>query len=188
MKWLPKERQNPFIIVVVITVAVLALIYYVLMNSQHAKLSKIAASRQTAENKLQDMVRTIKKSAQASSDLNTLMAELSSAESDMATGDLYAWTFGAMRSIKQQHKVEIPETGHPVEGDVDLLPAFPYKQISFNVTGKAFYHDLGKFIADFENEFPHARMVNLEISPVGGESEKLSFSVDIIVLVKSNAS
>jgi len=100
---------------------------------------------------------------------------------------LYSWTYGTMRQFKQQYKVEIPEIGPPRVGEVDLLPDFPYKQITFSITGKAFYHDLGKFVADFENAFPHAQLVNLVISPVGGESEQLSFSMDVIALVKPNA-
>ena len=61
MNWLPKERRNLFIIVVVITVAVLALIYFGLISSQHGTLSMIAANRQTAQNKIEDIEKTIKK-------------------------------------------------------------------------------------------------------------------------------
>ena len=46
MKWLPKDRQNPFIIVVLITAAVLVLIYFGLISTQHGSLSKIAVNRQ----------------------------------------------------------------------------------------------------------------------------------------------
>ena len=106
----------------------------------------------------------------------------------MASGDLYSWTYNTLRQFKQQYKVEIPEIGHPVVGAVDLLPAFPYQQLSFSITGKAYYHDLGKFVADFENAFPHARVTDLVIVPVGGETEELSFRMDIIALVKPNAS
>jgi hypothetical protein len=67
---------------------------------------------------------------------------------------------------------------------VDLFTAFPYKQIRFTINGKAYYHDLGKFIADFENNFPHARVVNLVIDSASSDGEKLSFRMDIIVLVK----
>ena len=35
MKWLPKEKRNPFIIVVASTVVLLALIYFWLIRSQY---------------------------------------------------------------------------------------------------------------------------------------------------------
>ena len=71
-----------------------------------------------------------------------------------------------------------------------MLPQFPYKQIRVNINGTAYYHDLGKFIADFENTFPHIRIVNLTIEPVNTAdpgNEKLSFRMDIVALVKPNS-
>jgi Tfp pilus assembly protein PilO len=188
MNWLPKERRNLFIIVVMMTVAVLALIYFSLISSQHGTLSKIAANRQTAQNKIEEIEKTIKNSRLTASQLDDLTLDLSHAETDMASGDLYSWTYATIRQFKQPYKVEIPEIGPPKVGEVELLPAFPYKQITFSVTGKAFYHDLGKFVADFENAFPHARLVDLNITPSVGNGEQLSFSMDIIALVKPNAS
>jgi hypothetical protein len=188
MKWLPKERRNPFIVVVLSTAAVLAIICFGLIRSQNATLSGLADSRKAAGNKLQSMESTIKNAALTDSQVSITTNALSQAEEDMASGDLYSWTYGTMRLFKQQYtKVEIPEIGHPEVGDVDLFPSFPYKQLRFSITGKAYYHDLGKFVADFENAFPHARMVNLVIEPVLGEGEKLSFRMEIIELVKPNA-
>jgi Tfp pilus assembly protein PilO len=188
MNWLPKERRNLFIIVVLTTVVALALIYFGLIGSQHDTLSKIAANHTTAENKLQDIEKTIKNSGLTISQLAGLTLDLSHAETDMASGDLYSWTYGTIRQFKQPYKVEIPDIGPPKVGEVDLLPAFPYKQITFSVTGKAYYHDFGKFVADFENAFPHAQLVNLNMSPSLGDGEQISFSMDIIALVKPNAS
>jgi hypothetical protein len=62
--------------------------------------------------------------------------------------------------------------------------------VTLTVSGTAYYHDLGKFLADFENEFPHIRLVNLDIqlSPAVGDTEKLVFKVDIVTLAKPNPS
>jgi Tfp pilus assembly protein PilO len=188
MKWLPKEKRNPFIIVVLITAVILALIYFGLIHSQNAMLSRVADSRKSAGDKLLDMENAIKNAGLTASQLEAATHAISHAEEDMASGDLYSWTYGTMRLFKQQYKVEIPEIGHPEVGDVDLLPSFPYKQLRFTINGKAYYHDLGKFVADFENAFPHARVINLVIVPVGIETERLSFSMEIIALVKPNAS
>lgn len=188
MKWLPKDRQNPFIIVVLITAAVLVLIYFGLISTQHGSLSKIAVNRQSAEKKLQDMDNTIKNSDLIAKRLAVFKADLVHAESDMASGDLYSWTYSTMRQFKQSYKVELPDIGAPKLGKVELFPAFPYSQITFTISGKAYYHELGKFVADFENAFPHARLVNLNVIPVAGETEMLTFNVDVIALVKPNAS
>ena len=73
---------------------------------------------------------------------------------------------------------------------VDLLPGYPYKQIKLSLIGTAYYHDLGKFIADFENAFPHMRLVNLEVEPSPGttgpeSAERLGFRMDVVILVKT---
>jgi hypothetical protein len=188
MKWLPKEKRNPFIAVVISTAAVLALIYFGLIRVQYDSLSKVAQDKKTAGDKLQTVESTIKSADSTAAKLADVTSTLSRAEDDMASGDLYSWTYSTIRLFKQQYKVEIPDIGPPSVGDVDLIPSFPYKQLRFTVNGTAYYHDLGKFIADFENTFPHARVVNLVIEPITGGGEELSFRMDIIALIKNNPS
>lgn len=188
MKWLPKDRRNPFIIVVVSTAVLLFIIYFALIRSQNATLSKLADSRKSAETKLLGMVSTIKNADLTARQLAETTTALTQAEADMASGDLYSWTYNTIRQFKQSYKVEIPEVGHPEVGDVDIFQTYPYKQIRFSVAGTAYFHDLGKFVADFENAFPHARVVNLAFEPtaaIGGE--KISFRMQIIELLNPNA-
>jgi hypothetical protein len=112
---------------------------------------------------------------------------LGRAEEDVASGDLYAWTVDTFRRFKAAYHVDIPTVGQPSQSDCDLIGDFPYKQIRFSLTGTAYYHDLGKFVADFENKFPHCRVLNLTADPsVGGPTsgEKLNFRMDIVALVK----
>jgi hypothetical protein len=188
MKWLPKDRRNPFFVVVLSTAVVLAIIFLVLIRSQNATLSSLANSRQDATAKLQSINSTINNANITAKQLTDTTAALADAEADMASGDLFSWTYTSMRQFKQAYKVEIPEIGHPDVSDVDMFATFPYKQIRFTLKGTAFYHDLGKFIADFENTFPHARVENISIEPVPGGNEKLSFQMQIVELVKPNAS
>jgi Tfp pilus assembly protein PilO len=187
MKWLPKERRNPFIFAVLVTAVVLAGIYFGLINRQNATLSSLAQARKSAGEKLKSMQSAIKNSDEISGQLAGTAQVLSRAEQEMASGDYYSWTYAMIRIFKQQYKVEIPEVSHPEVMDEDLYSQFPYKQIRFKIAGKAYYHDLGRFVADFENTYPHARIVNLIIEPATGGGEKLSFRMDIIELIKPNA-
>lgn len=191
MKKISRDKRNQLIIVAFVTLAVLGLIYFGLIQPQYDSLAKIAKAKKTAVDKLVSIRNTITNATVVSKDLSEATATLAHTEEDMATGDLYSWTYDTIRRFKQQYQVEIPEIGHPTVSDVDVLPAFPYKQIRFSINGTAYYHDMGKFIADFENNFPHARMVNLIIEPsptADGSSEKLSFRMDIVALVKPNPS
>ena len=61
------------------------------------------------------------------------------------------------------------------------------KKVTLTVAGTAYYHDLGKFLAGFENEFPHIRLLNLDVnpSPAAGDAEKLVFKMDIVYLCQT---
>ncbi len=105
----------------------------------------------------------------------------------MVTGDPAQWIYDTIRNFKEHYKVDVAVNSQLSIGEVDLLAHFPYKQLKVTVNGTAYYQDLGKFIADFENTYPHVRVVNLTINPAGGtgdDSEKLAFKMDIIALVK----
>src|ERR1700733_267249 len=125
MKWLPREKRNAFVIVVIGTLAVLVAIYFGIIRVQYASLAKVARDRKAIGNDLQTVLRTIKNKEDVETELTNATSMLSHAEQDMASGDLNAWTYSTMRLFKSQYKVEIPETSHPSVGDVDLIPAFP---------------------------------------------------------------
>jgi len=183
-----KEKRNQLIIVVIVTGAILALIGFGLIRSQFDSLSQIAKDKEAADSRLKNIKNSIKNADAIAGELTEVTNTLSHIEADMASGDLYSWTYDTIRRFKQQYKVEIPEIGHPTIGNVDLLSSFPYKQIHFTINGTAYYHDLGKFIADFENNFPHSRVVRLAIEPGGENPEKLLFRMEIIALMKPNPS
>jgi hypothetical protein len=187
-----KEKRNQLLLVTIITVAVLVLIGFTLIHPQLQTLSKIHANVRDAQTKLQQINDTIKHTDTTETELSAVTNALSHEEEDMASGDIYSWTYDTIRRFKVPYQVDIPEIGQPDMGDVDLLPNFPYKQVKFTVNGTTYYHDFGKFIAAFENTFPHIRIVNLTMDPVPagpeGNSEKLSFRMDIVALIKSNSS
>ena len=185
-----KEKRTQFIFLIFCTLVVLGLLGLTLIRPQYEALSKIDKSKKAEQSKLKNITDTIKKAGDAATQLSNTTANLPYLEADVASGDVYAWTYDTIRRFKASYRVDIPTIGQPSIGEVDVLPKFPYKQVKVNVSGTAHYHDLGKFIADFENTFPHVRVVNLTIepaNPTGEGSEKLSFRMDIVALVKPNS-
>jgi hypothetical protein len=187
MNRLSKEKRNQLILVVVGTLLVLGVIGFAVIRPQYDGLANIARTKKAELVKLQQTKDTIKNADETANKLADTSYSLEQAENDIASGDVFAWTYDAIRRFKPSYKVEIPTISQPAMGDVDLLPQFPYKQLKISVSGTAFYHDLGKFISDFENTFPHMRVVNLTVEPLNGsgaDTEKLSFRMDIVALVK----
>jgi hypothetical protein len=186
---LSKDKRNQLALVLACTVVVIALMWFELIQPRYAAIRQVVASQSVAQKKLEGIQTAIKHANTTATELTNVTQTLSDAESDMASGDLYSWTYNTIRLFKTQYQVDIPEIGHPDVGTMDLFPAFPFKQVKFSINGTAYYHDLGKFIADFENTFPHIRVVNLQIQPADTTSgaEKLSFKMDIVALVKSTS-
>jgi Tfp pilus assembly protein PilO len=186
---LPPEKRNHLIFVIVSTLAFIGLIYYFLISPEQVERAQLQESIKDAKSRLL----TIKKALSLAETNTVIEAQtielLNQAEADLASGDLLSWTYDTIRRFKTGYHVEIPDIGQPVLGDVDVLANFPYKQIRISVMGSGYYHDIGKFICDLENKFPHFRVVNLTLDPANStdpSSEKLSFHFEIIALVKSN--
>lgn len=190
MKKLPPAKRNNLIAVILATVATISAVYFLLIKPQNEQNAKIGAEAIDKTAELEKIEKSIRQSDATTVALSDVTQKLSTAENDVATGDVFAWTYDTIRQFKANYHVEIPNIGQPVLSDVDLLPGFPYKQVKVSLSGTAYYHDLGKFIADFENTYPHMRMVNLSVEPcaqANGPRDLLAFRVDVIALVKPNS-
>lgn len=192
MKHLSKEKKQHLLLVVIGTVGVLSGIWVGLINWQQDRISDLAAERNATQTKLDGMTDTLDRAATIAEEVEEEQHRLEQAETQMASGDLYAWIINTVRGFKAAHpRVDIPQYSTIQIGETTLLPKFPYKQATLTVAGRAYYHDLGAFIADFENQFPYIRVQNLEIEPSagfeGGYSEKLAFRMDLVALVKPEA-
>jgi hypothetical protein len=190
---LPQEKRNKLILVVLVTLIAIAGLYFGLIRRQDEYLARLAQQKAAAAKKLTVVRDAIHRADQIKAELDETKTALAGAESDIASGDLYAWVINWLRQFKAPYNVEIPQysqLGSPT--DVTLLPNFPYKQTTLTVAGTAHFHDLGHFLADLENQFPHVRLLNLSLDvnapAVTTEPETLSFRMDIVTLAKPNPS
>ena len=193
MNSLSKDKRNQLVLVIIATGGVLAGLWFGLIRFQQQSLEQLAQSRQAAEQKLDQVKQAIETADQVEAMLSEASQRLGKIETTMASGDLYAWTINTLRQFKLGYKVEIPQFSQ-IDGpkEMNMLPGFPYKQANMTISGTAFYTDFGKFVADFENQFPHMRVLNISLEPMasmtGVDKERLSFRMEIATLVKNNAS
>ena len=201
LRKLPKQKRQHLVIVAVVTLLVLATLGPFRLESlgvggltsyQRHNLETLGTKQANARRELKRIQDAVKQTAQIEAEAAEARKALSEAESDIASGDLYSWVINTLRKFKGGHKVDIPQflpIGATTE--VNLMPDFPYKQAALSVSGAAHFHDLGRFLADLENQFPHIRVLNLSVelnlSPTAEEKETVSFKMDIVTLVKPNA-
>lgn len=186
---LSKEKRQHLILVAVGTIVVLGALGYFLIKGGYDKLSTLQQKQKATEEKLDQMQKSVQRAKEIEAVFQKASDELAEREAGMATGDLYSWMQGSLRRFQRGYKVEIPQIS-PVSApeDVNCLAKFPYKQATLTIGGTAYYHDLGRFIADFENAYPLMRVVNLNLdlnpTPTAVDRDKLAFRLDIVTLVK----
>jgi hypothetical protein len=188
MKKLTKEKRNQLILVAMGTVAVMSGIWFGLISFQRGKLQEVARKSADLQKEIDKTQKVVRDAGQVEAALLASSNKLSVIETTMPAGDLFSWVVSRIKQFNvPAYKVSMPQIGLPVVGEVPMFSNYPYHQATVAVGGTAFYYDIGKFIADFENHFPYARIQNLSLEPGGGEEkEQLTFRMELVTLVKAS--
>ena len=193
MKNLPKDKRDRLILTGVVTLVAVGAIYYMLVRSQQSNVDALSKKIAEEKAKVTSAERLVSVTGELKKNLELEKKTLTSIEEGMASGDMYAWVIQTVGRFGAERNVDIPQFSREVTTDVGILPKFPYKAAVFNLRGTAYYHDLGKFLADFENKFPYARVQNLEMEPANGsaatgvsDTEKLAFRLELVTLINPN--
>jgi hypothetical protein len=187
MKNLSREKQKQLLLVVLMTVGAMIGTAYGLIKPEIQRRDRLVQARRAAERRLQQMRQTIEHADQIEAQLCETKKQLDKIEEGMASGDLYSWAINTIRQFKLPYKVEIPQFSQ-IDGprEMSMLAGFPYKQATITIGGSASFYEFGKFVSDFENQFPYARLLNLSLEPAAtsGDREKLAFKLQVAALVK----
>lgn len=192
MKKLPKEKRDKIILVGIGTAVVVAGLWYAVITTQQNTLKTIADLRESQQTKVQNAERLVATVAEVERRLEAASLRLRAVEKEMAAGDMYSWVITTMNRFKDGYNIDIPQYSREVIGEVGVLPRFPYRAAVFQLRGTGYYHDFGRFIADFENRFPYMRVQNLELEPAGvvagsnDDPERLAFRMEVVALVNPN--
>jgi Tfp pilus assembly protein PilO len=190
MNRLSKDHKQKLLLAGLATAVTIAGLWFTLISAQRSGLKKLAAEKTSALQKLQQVETTVKNADQVEIELREAAARLAEFEQGVASGDPYIWMIETIRQFKAPHPIEIRQFSPIVVATNTLLPRFPYRQATMTITGSGYYHDIGRFVSDFENHYPQVRLQNLliEQQPLSSEDrEKLFFKIDVIALIKSGS-
>ena len=194
VKKLPKEKRNKVILVWLITLTVASAWAFVVLKEQLDASHRAGENLDRRQTEFARMTTKLKQADEIQIAKDAAAGKLSALEEQMAnSSDTFSWVVTTVREFKQAYpQVELPQFSQVTTGPATLLPKFPYQQASVTVAGTAYFHDLGIFVADFENQFHFARIINLDVAPSAGvntgDREKLNFKMVIIFLVKPTQS
>ena len=195
IKNLPKEKRDHLLLVAIITLAITVGAYFGLVKMQQRKLARIATQTTEQQDKVGGAMRLVSTHDETQQNLEDNLQKLQSLEQNMASGDMYSWVITTLNRFRADRKVEIPQFSREITTDIGVFPKFPYKAALFHIRGTAYFHELGKFIADFENTFPHIRIQNIDMEPAAqsaatatptSDPEKLAFKMEIVALINPN--
>ncbi len=193
IKALSAEKKQHLIAVAMGTGMALALVYFLLISPAQETLKKLGTQIAEAEKKYTDADRLVKRTQAVRDEMEKLEEHLSAIEAGMVTGDPVLWIRSTENKFRSQapYKVEIPNFPFRGQGEMSMIPEFPYKAAGYGFSGTAYFHDLGKYLADWENQYPYMRVLSLDMTPeetasIGGgeEREKLAFTFEVSALVK----
>jgi hypothetical protein len=200
MKNLPKEKRDRLVLVIIGTLVILVAFWMGLLGPQRRGLNQALKKASEQASQVSNAERLTGMTSQLERNLLEANGRLLVLERTMASGDMYSWIIQTMNRFKDGYKVEIPHFSREAPTEVGMFAKFPYRAVVFNLRGYAYYHELGRFIADFENVFPHIRVQRLDLEPSfnpntpeststgsGDDPEKLGFRMEIVVLVNPNS-
>ena len=194
IKALSAEKKQHLAAVGMGTVMALAAVYFLMISPAQVALKKLGVQIAEAEKKYADAERLVKRTQAVNDEYDRLNEHLNGIEASMVSGDLVQWIRSVELKFRTQapYKVEIPNFPFRGQGEMTMIPEFPYKAATYGFSGTAYYHDLGKYLSDWENQFPYMRVLSLDLVPEdaaggntgGDEREKLSFNFEVSALVK----
>ena len=191
MNKLSKTQRDQLIGVSAGEVVLVALLWYFGVTAKQEELSKTQDNTAQTQDKLKRAESTMRQGEEIADKLQVHRQLLDKRESTLAPDrDAYAWVISTINPIIKSRKgLGDFHYSQPEVSEVGIIPGFPYKWATFHVEGTGFYHDLGKFFADLENNYPYFRIQNLEMNATvstGAEPEKLNVAFELVVPVKAS--
>jgi hypothetical protein len=192
MNKLSKEKQQQLIIVIAVAVVVIAGLCWFVIGAQFSALGKTKKAIADIEAKIKSANDLIKDKDNIAAALKATGAKLTAIEETMASGDLFSWGVNMVKNYSVGRAVDVPNFSREERIKAGLLPEFPYEAVKYTVRGTAFYLDLGKFVAAFENDHPYMRVQNLVLDPIASndpaltpaDRERLNFKMEIVALIQ----
>lgn len=172
MNRLSQEKRNQILLIVAGALVVCGGLWYFVIGMQGETLSKHRDGKRDLEDKIFRAQSRIRRARAVSEELAELQEKVSEAESQMIPVEQLngrKWLSDKLKNFgKDKYAVRfINLSNDPMTGDQFLLlPKFAYSAAAYEVEMRAFYHDFGKFLADFENSFPFMRIQNLTMWPL----------------------
>lgn len=179
---IPKKQQ--ILLIALGTAFIIVILLYTLIHFLQRIRESANDKIDSSQAKLDKYRSMVAKSDAIQTMMTNLWQEVEIVEVSVPKGDVYLWMLKNVEKFGAGSKIEFNQVEPPRSGEPDSIPTLPYPTAVFTVSGVAYYHDFGLFLADFENSFPFARLQSLDLEPAAygragdQEKEKLRFKFE----------
>lgn len=192
MNNLPKAKRDQLILVAIFTTAIVAALILFVSDGQRSELKRTQLKTENMRMKLNQADKLCREEPEIQQRMADLTKELTEREGQLAPDhDTYAWLLQSLAQFLSIHRgagVTGSGISQPDIGEATMIPSFSYKSATFHVKSIGYFHDIGRFIADLETQFPYVRVQNIEMTRAsvgpGADPEKLSSSFDVVMLIQ----
>src|SRR5947207_15964813 len=125
MNRLSKEKRSQLILVILVTILVMAGLWFGLITIQQGSLASLATDKITGQGHLDKTELAIKNADIMAKDLMAATNKLAQLEDDMAPGDPLSWMVTKMEIFRLSYKVDMPQISPPNQNEVDVIAKFP---------------------------------------------------------------
>lgn len=204
MNKLSKDKRDKIVLVAMGGFALVAAVYFLVISGQRVALQQYDQAMLELDDRLNKAERRIRLAARVNTELAEMQDKVGRFEAQMIPREQLngkKWMLDTINDfMKGRFRLELRAMSNdPLTGPQFLsLPNFDYGAAAYNVEMSGYFHEFGRFLADFENHFPFMSVQNLQVSPVASsvladraegvipadEREKLIFSMRVVVLYK----
>lgn len=166
MNKLSKDKRDKLLLICIAIIGIVAVLYFFVISDMKDEQAILNTKIVALKDKLDKSERIMRRQNDFHANLEALKKALDARQAQMPRpGEDHVWFLKIMEDRRSKYNLDISEIRNPEAWDPGVLPRFPFKGVSFNVTLVGLYADFGKFLADFENEFPYMRVQLVNIAP-----------------------
>src|SRR3954462_15897546 len=198
MNKLSKDKRDKLILICIGAAGIIAVLYFFVLTDMQDEHATLGTKLISMRDKVDKSQRLLKRQADLNARLEELRKELNERQIAMPRpGEDNVWFMKIMEDRRSKFNLDIGDIRNPEAWDAGVLPKFPFKSVSFNATLIGGYTDFGRFLADFENNFPYMRVqlmnvsTDVPVAPPGSpqaamdDGGRLRFNFRVISLIKT---
>lgn len=166
MNKLSKDKRDKLILIILFSVGISAVLYYLVIMVQQEMIADFATRTANRQAKLDQAEGIKKRRERFHENLAEQRKILNAKQADMPRPDQdHLWFINLMEERRRIYGLNVEEVRTPEPTMAGVLPEFPFRAVALSVTMSGRFTDFGRFLADFENSFPYMRVELTSITP-----------------------